>query len=169
MITVIGTKKIADSVISSILEVKNLTYSQTDTIYAFYFRSDFIITKYPNNIYAYADNKYLNQYDMRFRLPPAEGKYFISTNSLLARTDSICIKKDSTAQIINNSFAACLYTSEYEYDFQGANAYSYFSKSLLKNNVGLVYWYAEYYSASHYGSSSDSWFIRRILDYAVQP
>ena len=167
IISVVNNKKLTDSVLVWILEVNNVTYSAKDTLYAFYFRTNFIITKSLNNVSGYADNKFLNQYDMRFRLPSVEGKYLITNGSLLSSSDSICIKKDSTAQILKNTFSSCLYTSEYKYDFMGSYANTYFSKSLLKSNIGLVYWYAEYDNASHYGTVSDAWYIRRLVDYFI--
>ena len=155
IITVIGKRKITDSVEATILEVKNLTKSRIDSNYVFYYRANFIVTeKYPANINFYAKSNYLYPGDMRFRFPLIEGPWQ---------------KKDTTAIVLNKPFPNCRYTYEYRYDFQGANAYSYTSESFLQNNVGFVFWKTGSSSSSHYGSHSEHWFVRRIMDYYIAP
>ena len=151
---------------ATILQVKNLTTSRIDSNYVFYYRANFIVTeKYPANINFYADSKYLFTHDMRFRFPLIEGSTWLSQNN----GHTGYTKKDTTAIILNKPFPNCRYTYEYLFDFQGANAYGKTSESFLQNNVGFVFWKAGSSSSSHYGSSSDAWFVRRIIDYYIAP
>ena len=165
VVTVKGKIKITDSVEATILEIKNVNTGKIDSNYAFYYRTNFIITRsYPTNINYYANSKYLSPYDMRFRLPLVNGRVVIESSNHF-----VYVKKDTTANVLNKSFFNSTYTYEYDHDFQGANAYGYSSVSYLQNSVGFVFWQAGYYSRSHYGPYSDSWFVRRILDYYIAP
>ena len=170
IITVIGKTKLTDSVDAAILETKNITKNKLDTAYAFYYRSNFIVTsKYPVNINSYADNQYLNTYDMRFRLPLNDGKTIVPSNSQYNPVyDSLYIKKDTTAVVLNKFFANSTYTFEYTYSY-GAFAQIHISDSFFKNNLGFVLWKASYNRGSHYGNDAPSWYVRRMVDYYIAP
>ena len=171
IITVIGKTKFTDSVDAAILETKNITKNKLDTAYAFYYRSNFIVTsKYPVNINSYADKKYLNAYDMRFRLPLADGKTIVPGNctNCYGVYDSLFIKKDTTAVVLNRSFVNSTYTYEYTYQ-EGPFAQIHISESFFKNNLGFVLWKASYNRGSHYGNDAPSWYVRRIIDYYIAP
>lgn len=164
IITVVGKTSLTDSVEAALLQVKNLTSGKTDTSYAFYYLSNFIVSENrPTDISSYAVNYYLKKNDMRFRLPLREGAYRI------APSDTIYLKKDTTATVLNRKFPPSIFTFERLYDFQGANSFQYGSDSFWGNNIGFLYWRASFKSHSHYGYHTDTWYVRRIMDYYIAP
>lgn len=164
IITVVGKTKLTDSVQAALLQVKNLTTGKTDTSFAFYYRSNFIVSQYKStDLSSYAKAYFLRAFDMRFRLPLVDGTYKIMGY------DSIYIKKDTTVAVLNKQFQHCLFTYESFDYFQGAFKEYFASASFIGNNIGFLYWRALYGYKSHYGYGGDSWYVRRIMDYYIAP
>ena len=168
MITVTGKTKLSDSVQAAILQVKNLTSGKTDTSYAFYYRSNFIVSQIKlTDLSPYAKDYFIGAYDMRFRLPLTDGLY-----SFLPYATTVYIKKDTLITVLNKQFLHTVFTHEFFPNYIGSLVFYIFlgSDSFLGNNIGFLYWRASHdYGRVAYGKSTKHWFVRRIMDYYIAP
>ena len=168
IITVTGKTKLSDSVQAAILQVKNLTSGKTDTSYAFYYRSNFIVSQIKlTDLSPYAKDYFIGAYDMRFRLPLTDGLY-----SFLPYATTVYIKKDTLITVLNKQFLHTVFTHEFFPNYIGSLVFYIFlgSDSFLGNNIGFLYWRASHdYGRVAYGKSTKHWFVRRIMDYYIAP
>ena len=166
MITVTGKTKLSDSVQAAILQVKNLTSGKTDTSYAFYYRSNFIVSQIKlTDLSPYAKDYFIGAYDMRFRLPLTDSLYSFFPY------ETVYIKKDTLITVLNKQFLHTVFTHEFYPDLYGGLSSSNFlgSDSFLGNNIGFLYWRAYYSHGNHNGLYTEHWFVRRIMDYYIAP
>ena len=156
LITVIGLTKIAalNNQDAVLLEIKNLTKGTLDSNYAYYYNARFTIKS--ANLFT----KYVN-----LRLPQKNGLLMYYDTSV--QYSSLYVNTDTSVVVKNTVYNNCVYTNEFEY-WNWPNIFVFQSIDLMKPKLGFVYWYMQSEQKSHY-VSSNTWAVRKLLDYNIMP
>jgi hypothetical protein len=159
LITVIRKVKLANNgkeVEAAFLEIRNLTNSTIDSNFVYFFNSKFyIIGKDTLNKHAYVF------------LPQIEGN---NKQNFPDGIEDITVNKNVSTTINNQNFIDCVYTTETIRHQNAAAPFGWLfeSTTYFKPKVGYVYWKAKSDIINHY-VSGNIFYVRRILDYHIEP
>ena len=149
-----------DTLVSFILEINNTTKGTLDTNYVMYYNSSFNI--FPNK----KTNPQLPY--MSIMTPQLEGEKFIYGGLYYKYYISNAVLKDSTVSVLGKQYSSCIYTGIHGAT-DNVNGWSNSSTCFLKQGIGFVNWKIALNLFSHYGSNSEFWYYRRLIDYHIAP